>query len=284
MRSELKEKIIQAKEVISEFYKKLNGNVYISFSGGKDSTVMLHLIRSVYPNVKAVFCDTGLEFPEIKKFVKTIENVDIIKPTRKFYDIVREKGIPYPNKEVAVRVKEIQYSTDYMKNIRRNGYPSGAGKLPKKWLKLVDYEQKLGIKVTNSCCYYLKKSPFDIYTNKTKKHPYIGTTISESNQRRNAYYKYGFNIYGGDRTTSKPISLFNDTDIWEYINYYKLDYSDIYKKGYKRTGCMFCLFGITMEKGENRIQKLKRTHPKQYKYIMELPNYKKLFDLEKIEY
>lgn len=53
--------------------------VYISFSGGKDSTVLLDLVRSEYPNVKAVFVDTGLEYPEIRSFVKTFDNVEILK-------------------------------------------------------------------------------------------------------------------------------------------------------------------------------------------------------------
>ena len=41
--------------------------VYVSFSGGKDSTVLLHIVREMYPNIPAVFVDTGLEYPEIRK-------------------------------------------------------------------------------------------------------------------------------------------------------------------------------------------------------------------------
>ena len=49
--------------------------VYVSFSGGKDSTVLLHLVREEYPDIPAVFVDTGLEYPEIRQFVKTFDNV-----------------------------------------------------------------------------------------------------------------------------------------------------------------------------------------------------------------
>lgn len=63
--------------------------VYISFSGGKDSTVLLDLVRSEYPNVKAVFVDTGLEYPEIRSFVKTFDNVEILKPKKNFKQVLQ---------------------------------------------------------------------------------------------------------------------------------------------------------------------------------------------------
>ena len=63
-------KVEKTKQRIREWYEYYNGEVYVSFSGGKDSTVLLHLVRSIYPDVEAVFSDTGLEYPEIKEFVK----------------------------------------------------------------------------------------------------------------------------------------------------------------------------------------------------------------------
>ena len=61
----LEEKIQISTARIIEWYEHWNGQVYVSFSGGKDSTVLLDLVRRVYPDVPAVFSDTGLEFPEI---------------------------------------------------------------------------------------------------------------------------------------------------------------------------------------------------------------------------
>ena len=62
--------------------------VYVSFSGGKDSTVLLDICRKLYPNIVAVFSDTGLEFPEIREFVKTKENVVWVKPELTFKKVI----------------------------------------------------------------------------------------------------------------------------------------------------------------------------------------------------
>lgn len=75
--------------------------VYVSFSGGKDSTVLLHIVRQEYPDVPAVFVDTGLEFPEIREFVRTFNNVEWIKPKKNFRQVIQDYGYPFISKEVS---------------------------------------------------------------------------------------------------------------------------------------------------------------------------------------
>ncbi len=75
--------------------------VYVSLSGGKDSTVLLHIAREMYPDIKAVFIDTGLEYPEIREFVKTFDNVDWVKPKMNFRQVIEKYGYPFISKEVA---------------------------------------------------------------------------------------------------------------------------------------------------------------------------------------
>lgn len=76
----LEVKILMTQQRIREWIQEYGEDgVYISFSGGKDSTVLLHLVRELYPNVRAMFVDTGLEYPEIREFVKTFDNAENIK-------------------------------------------------------------------------------------------------------------------------------------------------------------------------------------------------------------
>ena len=98
----LEAKIIMSKQRIREFVSEYGiDGVYVSFSGGKDSTVLLHLARSIFPEIPAVFIDTGLEYPEIREFVKSFENVKWLKPKMTFKQVIKKYGYPFISKEVS---------------------------------------------------------------------------------------------------------------------------------------------------------------------------------------
>ena len=98
---DLNYKIMITQARIIDWYEHYNGNVCVSFSGGKDSTVLLHIARKIYPDIPAVFSNTGLEYPEIQKFVKSFDNVDIVTPSMNFGQVITEFGYPIIGKEVA---------------------------------------------------------------------------------------------------------------------------------------------------------------------------------------
>lgn len=81
--------------------------VYVSFSGGKDSTVLLDIVRNRlgYKDIPAVFVDTGLEYPEIREFVKTFDNVVWLKPKMQFRKVIETYGYPFISKEVSEAVE-----------------------------------------------------------------------------------------------------------------------------------------------------------------------------------
>jgi len=107
----LAKKIEISKDYIAEWYNHFDGNVYVSFSGGKDSTVLLDLVRSVYPEVEGVFSDTGLEYPEIRQFVKKFDNITTVRPKKSFKWVIENCGYPVVSKQVAYYIDQCQNPT-----------------------------------------------------------------------------------------------------------------------------------------------------------------------------
>jgi 3'-phosphoadenosine 5'-phosphosulfate sulfotransferase (PAPS reductase)/FAD synthetase len=259
-----------------------NQNVSVSFSGGKDSTVLLDLVRrqAGYKNVIAVFSDTGLEFPEIRDFVKTFENVLWVKPKISFLECLKKYGYPIVSKKVSQYVGECQTAKTETTatyrlrttGIRTDGGFSQLGMISKKWQKLI----KAPFKVSIACCKHLKKNPLSGLPYK----PFVGTMATDGKQRQQAYLLTGCNHYeeSGAGCLSKPLSIWTEEDIWNYIRQENIPYSKIYDMGHSRTGCMFCPLGLGFEKRPNRFDLMKKTHPQIYKYCMETLGFKEILD------
>lgn len=258
----LEAKIIKSQQRIREWYEHWDGNVYVSFSGGKDSTVLLHLVRQLYPDVPAVFCDTGLEFPEIKQFVRQTENVTILRPDMSFKKVIEKYGYPTIGKEVAECVEGARKGQPY--RIRRFDPNYKPMFNVSKWAFLLDAP----FKISASCCDVMKKSPFRRYERVTGFKPIVGTMAVESRLRTQAWLRTGCNAFENKRPVSQPLSFWLEQDIWGYLHKFDVPYSTIYDMGYHRTGCIFCMFGCHLEPYPNRFQKLSQTHPKLYEYCM----------------
>lgn len=271
---------------IESWYNHWNGMVYVSVSGGKDSTVLLDIVRNRTEiddaqNIPACFCDTGLEFPENRDFVKTLDNVIWLKPKLNFKEVIEKYGYPVISKEQSQYISQYKSTkSDKLKNIRFNGNKWGRGKISEKWKFLIDAP----FDISNKCCYYLKKYPAMKYEKTTSRHPIIGTMVNEGALRKSTYLRNGCNAYESSRPISTPIAFWNENDIWEYIRKYDIPYSKIYDMGYDRTGCMFCMFGVQHESYPNRFQKMEKTHPKLYKYCMENLKVGDVLDYIDIEY
>ena len=280
----LKAKVSIARRRIREWHAHWDGDVYVAFSGGRDSTVLLHLVRELYPEVPAVFFDTGLEFPEIRQFVKTFSNVEWIKPKFTFREVIERYGYPVVSKRMAQYIHEVQRSRSETatKHLRLTGYKtdgtfSKMGKISNKWLPLA---LQTDFPVSDRCCFALKKRPAYAYEKRTGRKAIIGTMAVESQQRTLQWNMDGCNAFEAKRPTSKPLSVWTTADITAYLKGVNssgkaLPYSTIYDRGYTRTGCVFCMFGVHIEHREglrdglaepNRFLRLEVTHPKLHAY------------------
>ena len=95
----------------------------------------------------------------------------------------------------------------------------------------------------------------------------MGTMASDSYLRKTNYLRNGCNSFK-ERSISQPLSFWREGDIWEYIKSKGIKYSPVYNKGIERTGCMFCMFGVHIEK-HNKFKLMEINYPEIYKYCME---------------
>lgn len=267
---------------IIEWYNHWGGQVYISFSGGKDSTVLLHIARQCFPDIEAVFVDTGLEYPEVRDHVKTFKNVTWIKPEMTFKQVIEEYGWCYPSKDVASLIHYAKGSTKKSDNYRkvlnglnRDGTPSRFKQRYKKYAYLIDAP----FIISSKCCYIMKERPVINYERETGKKAILGTMAEESHRRKEAWIKTGCNSFEAQRPLSSPLSFWTEQDILRYIKRYNISipcvYGDIIESnngnlsvtGEQRTGCMFCPIGCHLD-NPNKYQRMKITHPKIYDYCM----------------
>lgn len=174
--------------------------------------------------------------------------------------------------------------------------------------------------VSSKCCSIMKKKPTHKYAKDTGRVPITAQMASESRLRTSHWLKNGCNGFDMKAPISNPMSFWTEQDVLLYIWKYKIPIASVYgdvvidydatgdiegqmsfrdlggewelfdtdrpilkTTGCNRTGCMFCGFGCHLEKGEGRFERMKRTHPKQYDYIMRSweqggLNYKEVID------
>ena len=296
----LEAKIIMTQQRIRQWYEYWDGMVYVSFSGGKDSTVLKHIIDGMYDDIPALFVNTGLEYPEIQTFAMSQQNVVTVRPKMRFDEVIKRHGYPVISKDVAQTVKTAKYNknTYRYKKLQGMALDKDGNKslfnMPK-WSFLMDAPFDTSAK----CCDVIKKSPILKYERETGRKPFIGTLASESRNRLQSWIRTGCNAFEAKKPTSQPLSFWTEQDILQYLKKYDVPYCSVYGEivptseeeqiegqlttfdilndyqgtllkttGCDRTGCIFCMFGCHLEKEPNRFQRLKETHPRQYKYCI----------------
>lgn len=278
---------------IRQWYEHWQGDVYVSYSGGKDSTVLLDMVKSIYPDVPAVFCDTGLEYPEVRELA--LKNADVVlKPKMNFKQVIEHYGYPFPSKEQALYIRQYRHTnSEKLRNLRWNGYPpNGSFGISKKWRFLCEAP----FEVSEKCCDVMKKTPFHRYEKESGRKPFIATMATESRLRVQEYLQHGCNAFNIKRAKSTPLGFWTEQDILRYLLEHEIEYAGCYggivetteglleTTGVNRTGCMFCMFGVQYDAEPNRFQRMQRTYPKQWDYCINKLGIGEVLDYLEIPY
>ena len=276
----LEAKVLMSQRRIKDWYEHWEGQVYVSFSGGKDSTVLKHLVDGLYNDVPALFVNTGLEYPELQHFATSQPNVVTVRPKMRFDEVIKRHGYPMISKDVSQTVKTAKYNPNTYRAKKLQGIAldkqgrKSMFNMPK-WQYLAEADFDTSAK----CCDVMKKSPIRKYEKETGRKPFIGTLASESRNRLQAWMRNGCNAFDSVKPISQPLAFWAEEDILAYLKNYNVPYASVYgdivetenglrTTGCDRTGCIFCGFGCHMEREPNRFQRMKQTHPRQYEYCI----------------
>ena len=241
----LEAKIVMTQQRIRQWYDHWDGDVYVSFSGGKDSTVLKHIVdhtSGVY-DVPAVFVNTGLEYPEIQRFVKDIKagkypcfnsNVEIIRPEMRFDDVIKKYGYPVISKEGSKIIKEARAAIQ-QNNTKSTAWKKLKGELIDNTGKKSQYNMAnwafmldAPYKISHQCCDVMKKRPAKKYAKETGRKPNIATLADESRLRYQKWIRVGCNAFEEKTPTSNPLSFWTEQDILHYLKKFNVPYASVY--------------------------------------------------------
>lgn len=264
---------IQKIQSINEKYN-LEENAYISFSGGKDSTVLHYLIDEALPNNKIprVYANTGIEFKLMYEYVSKMSDTDsrikIIKPSVNIQDMLKTYGYPFKSKIHSMCVN--LYQTDREKNMWK-GY---MGLRPEQWhthqcpQKLrYQFSDDFKLKISDKCCFYMKEEPLVNWAKENKKSYAITGIMREEGGRRN---KSSCLVFSGSHLKKfQPLSvLTKDWENW-YIEKRNIKLCELYYPPYnfERTGCKGCPFNIHIKNELSVLSELLPSERKQCEII-----------------
>lgn len=280
-------------------------NAHVSV-GGLDSITLCCLIRSMgYDENKVpAISASNLEDISIQRVHKELGCI-VVKPLKPKVAVLQEEGFPVLSKKIANKIATLSKPTENNKTIRHAIITGECGaqghyatdskmRLPLTYLKLfggldeegraLGYGAPTNFKVSNTCCYYLKEAPCDLWAKDHHSVPFLGLMASEGGQRADALEENGCNYWGKSTARSCPFAFFYHSDVVRLAVDLGVHIPEIYGEiktrpndampdgieyfttGEQRTGCSMCGFGIQMETRPHRFDRLYERNPKEWNF------------------
>lgn len=240
----LEQKFQRTLAKVSEWYTRWDNQVYVSFSGGKDSTVLADICarwcKATNKTLYLVFVNTGLEYPEIQKHVKffaewlrdkySIEiELEILRPKMRFDEVIKNFGYPVISKEVSGALwygrKGSTWAINCFSGLDGKGNPHSFKKnMYSKYQPMLETD----FICSNNCCHVMKEKPIDDYAKMQGKKPITAIMASESKRRETAWLQTGCNAFDSKKPMSKPMSFWTEQDVLQYIKENNIPIASVY--------------------------------------------------------
>ncbi len=255
-------KIEHSQSLIEQVLAK-HKHAAVCWSGGKDSTVLLHLVRAQRPDIDVIYNDPLVDFPETYSYVEQLANqwnlnLHITKPAKhdNFWKLGKSYGWPIFGKGIASNVERARRTG----NIRK---------------QLSEMERQLvhsNICISCRCSDILRSNPGMLAEKElTCDLKIIGLRADESRARVRLWADHGEYFYTKRHFSYKegiwklnPIARWLNEDIWSYIDRYDIPYCDLYNMGHTRNGCWPCAMAVR----NGQIKRLSQSHPDLYEELL----------------
>lgn len=239
------------KQKIAQIHAEYNliDNSFISFSGGKDSLILSHLVDLALPGnqIPRIYVNTGIEYTMQVNFVKKLKEADeriyIIQPTKNVRETLETVGYPFKSKYHSHMMNTLGNS-GMTESLKKYFYP--AKNTPHSCPQILQYQatEKLPFKVSDRCCYEFKKKPFHFYSKKSGRMIAItGIRGAEGGMREKAGC---LSFEHGKLRRFNPLQPLSDDFCDFFVNQFDIKLSPLYYAPYnfKRTGCRGCPLNV----------------------------------------
>lgn len=264
------DRLEKIKQVVSQFGEE---NFYVSFSGGKDSTVLHYLVDLALPdnNIPRVFCNTGIEYAKIVEFVKSMAEKDsrfqMIFPKKNIRKTLEEVGYPFKSKEHSTKLDQWQKGSRANSVMKYANGDSSKSRFVCPNILKYQFTEEFKMKVSPYCCHELKKKPFKKWQKENGKTiTMTGMRAEEGGQRANMSCVVTKN---NEIVKFHPLAVVSEAFEDWFIEKYDIRLCELYYSpfNFKRTGCKGCPFSLELQKQLDVMEKLLPSERKQCELI-----------------